>query len=560
MVNEMRIEINGVTQWGQTRLISYRASHQTGKAKTVAEYIFLIQSDYQCKFPNERSNRHSDICDGRGPLFCGTLRARASIIEFRGDARMSETKSPNDWVNDWQALQRQYLNAWSDLAQKSPFNAAPTGFAGMPGAMPSFGTPPAWHEGLEQWSRMFGGANKQSETAERVLESAKSYMAMVQGMFGAATAQHAGAASAQANPAQAWLDAMRAGFAAPAGFNVPGVDAAMLNNPFTKALRDIVGHGAQGFGQLPASIAPFVEQMRQEGLSWLRMPAFGVGREHQEHYQKTVLAFVEYQQALNQYNQLMLKAGKRGFEKLEDKLADRGEPGRTIDSVRALYDLWVDCAEEAYAEIALSDEFAKVYGELANAQMRVRAQIQAEVERIGTDLGMPTRSELNSVHQRLHDLRREVRDGKGAQIDTSELEAEIATLRAEMRQLKQVQSRAQQSAPAAAPKAAAAHVTAKPETPAHVLPRKRTQRRVRAVPKLKARVPAPVVKPRPVAVPNDKSADKEKGTFGDAIAAMRQRVAGKSRKLKAVAADMSKPSKRNDESERADKKSRKRKK
>ena len=39
---------------------------------------------------------------------------------------MSENKSMNDWLKDWDALQRQYFNAWSDLAQKAPF-ALPLG-------------------------------------------------------------------------------------------------------------------------------------------------------------------------------------------------------------------------------------------------------------------------------------------------------------------------------------------------------------------------------------------------------------------------------------------------
>ncbi|HEY8010902.1 MAG TPA: class III poly(R)-hydroxyalkanoic acid synthase subunit PhaE [Rudaea sp.] len=464
---------------------------------------------------------------------------------------MSDSKPVNDWLKDWQALQRQYLNAWSDLSAKAstaaPPPAMPFGmpFAGMAGAAPAFGTPPAWHEGLEQWARLFAGSgNKQSETAERMLASAQSYVSMIQSMFGAA-GQGAGAASA--NPAQAWFDSLRGGFAAPSGFQIPGMDTDLANNPFAKALRDISGQGAKGFTEMPAAFAPFIEQMRQEGLSWLRVPAFGVGREHQEHYQKTALAFVEYQQALKNYNALMLKASQRGFELFEGKLAERSEPGRSIDSLRALYDLWVDAAEEAYAEVALSDEFAKVYGELANAQMRARAQIQAEVERVSTDLGMPTRSELNGVHKRLHDLRRELRDGGRAQADNGAHEAEIAALQAEVKQLKRAPARKQDSV-ASAPKAAVAAAAGKPR-PA------RTRRRVAAKP----RPPAPVVKPRPLAASSSKSAGKGKSTFGDAIAAMRRRVGGKPGKLKAVAAGMSKPSKQN-KSANADDKTGKRKK
>ena len=58
----------------------------------------------------------------------------------------------------------------------------------------------------------------------------------------------------------------------------------------------------------------------------------------------------------------------------------RGQAGRTQragpadrQSARALFDLWIDAAEEAYAEIALSPQFREVYGEFVNSQMRVRA-------------------------------------------------------------------------------------------------------------------------------------------------------------------------------------------
>src|SRR6202011_5554957 len=88
------------------------------------------------------------------------------------------------------------------------------------------------------------------------------------------------------------------------------------------------------------------------------------------------------------------------------------------------------------AEIALSDEFRKVYGDVVNAQTRVRSQIQQEVERVGTDLGMPTRTELNSVHKRLHDLRRELRNRQS--LDAS---AQIEALRAEVQALKQALAR-----------------------------------------------------------------------------------------------------------------------
>src|SRR5690606_3918652 len=65
--------------------------------------------------------------------------------------------------------------------------------------------------------------------------------------------------------------------------------------------------------------------------------------------------------------------------------------------------------EEAYAGIALSPEFRTVYGELVDAQMRVRAGVQAQVEQVAAMFDMPTRTELDGAHRKIVELERTVR-------------------------------------------------------------------------------------------------------------------------------------------------------
>ena len=74
----------------------------------------------------------------------------------------------NEWMDQWQTLSRQYWNAWQDLTREAGAAAGSD-----PAAKP-------WHEGFEQWARMFAGPGKQSETIERVLASAKGFTAFVQ--------------------------------------------------------------------------------------------------------------------------------------------------------------------------------------------------------------------------------------------------------------------------------------------------------------------------------------------------------------------------------------------
>jgi hypothetical protein len=332
---------------------------------------------------------------------------------------MAKSPDTSRAFNDWQAMSQRYWDAWNDATRKA--------FEGA--AAPASGAASApWQQGLEQWSRLFGQQPAQNEVVERLLNGAKSYFALMQS-FAAKSLGEAGKLDAQA-----WTDTLRE------SFNFPGADAALFDNPLARALREIAGQGAKGFEQMMENVAPFTQELR----GMLGMPAFGYLREHQEHYQKLAQAMLDYQEQTNRYNALIARASHRGFELFEDKLAERGEPGRQVESVRALYDLWVDAAEEAYAEIALSPEFREVYGALVNAQMRVRQHVQQEVERVAIDLGMPTRTEIDSIGKRLHETRRELKRQAEAAPD---LAAEVAALRAEVEKLKQAPG-ARKNAPA----------------------------------------------------------------------------------------------------------------
>ena len=341
--------------------------------------------------------------------------------------------SNSDWLGQWQAFARQYSNAWQDLARNATATAAPAA------------APP----GFEAWSRMFPAQGAQAETVERLVESARGYASFLQSTLGAL-------AGAQGAPA--WSEAVLRGFSPDAATQ------AAFTPPFA-AIADAFGTAMQ-----PGSGSA-------ELKNWLNLPAFGLMREHQEHHRDSALAWIDYQEQHKRYGTLMMKAARRGFELFEGKLSEREQPGRQIDSLRGLYDLWVDAAEEGYAEIALSTEFREAYGALVNAQMRVRSQVGKEVERVAAELGMPTRSEVDSIGERLQALRREVRAAAGS--SRAGLAAEVAALREEVAALKSAR-RAPSRAEVAVPEAA---VPAKAKAP-----------RARGAGKARAKAPAAATK------------------------------------------------------------------
>jgi polyhydroxyalkanoate synthase subunit PhaE len=199
------------------------------------------------------------------------------------------------------------------------------------------------------------------------------------------------------------------------------------------------------------------------------MPAFGLTREMQLDQQALAAAINQYVQISTRYQTLLQQVNTKGIARLQEMLGQRAEPDKQLDSMKALYDLWVDAMEEAYSEMALSDEYRDVFGAMVNAQMQVRKLQQQQTEQMCRELGIPTRSEVHSLGQRVQQLRRDMqaRRHQESQLDTSEvdaLQAEIAELKRELAASKvaaKVQPITRKSEnghgkPAAAPRAKAA--------------------------------------------------------------------------------------------------------
>ena len=84
-------------------------------------------------------------------------------------------------------------------------------------------------------------------------------------------------------------------------------------------------------------------------------------------------ATAAYLDALNGYAARLADIQRDALDRLKRELDEQHGAGATITSLRALYDLWVDASEAAYAEQAPSRAFAAAQAELAHALCRLQA-------------------------------------------------------------------------------------------------------------------------------------------------------------------------------------------
>lgn len=74
-------------------------------------------------------------------------------------------------------------------------------------------------------------------------------------------------------------------------------------------------------------------------------------------------------------------------------------------SLRATFDRWIDCAEAAYQAAARSDAFVAAHARLVNEFVQERGRQHALLERGARAFGMPTRAEVDALHDAVRALR-----------------------------------------------------------------------------------------------------------------------------------------------------------
>jgi len=181
------------------------------------------------------------------------------------------------------------------------------------------------------------------------------------------------------------------------GLGVPGWPGAALFGSFAPGAPGFAGMGAApGMGAVPN----------------MGMPALGPAREQQEAWQRLMqlsmrCAHAQMQLSV-QWNDIIGKA----LRELAERLAPRLRSGATPTSMKEIYDLWVDAAESVYAQAARAGAFVQAQAELTNATSQLRVAQRELLEEWARQYDLPTRSELNSIHQQLRDLKAALAAGK----------------------------------------------------------------------------------------------------------------------------------------------------
>jgi hypothetical protein len=159
--------------------------------------------------------------------------------------------------------------------------------------------------------------------------------------------------------------------------------------------------GVQSLGS--AATQGFAQALQQ-------LPAVGLAREQMLAWREVAAAQAACQKLEADLRVVLVRVQGDALGLLEQRVRERAGAGQQVASLRELYDLWIECGERAFAQVAHSEAYCKLQAELGNAVTQLRARQQAVIEHALRHFDLPTRAELNTVHRQMRELRDRLAD------------------------------------------------------------------------------------------------------------------------------------------------------
>jgi class III poly(R)-hydroxyalkanoic acid synthase PhaE subunit len=313
-------------------------------------------------------------------------------------------------ANDWLSFQKKY---WEALSSLNPNNTSQKESTQQPF---DFIKNP-WSDALDSWGKnaLPTASPSDQDFFSQIIDQSKSYFQMAEHLNSAF--QTVSTVNQSASQWQEAINGMLTGmkeafsFSSPDGqktiHNWMGVGELPLDHwqRIASSLSFMPGDFLQGLNTIdPMRMKDSIQTHLDQFIS---APGVGHMRERQWLYQELYRLGVNYQTALQAYIQFQNQIGLKSIDRFKSSFSNLEKKDIQLDSMRSVYDLWVDCCEEVYAESVITDEYVKINGNLINALMALKQHSRMLVDEVLEGFNMPTRQELNTLHDRSHDQWRE---------------------------------------------------------------------------------------------------------------------------------------------------------
>lgn len=152
------------------------------------------------------------------------------------------------------------------------------------------------------------------------------------------------------------------------------------------------------YGQLQNSISPIVRMMTPN------------------QHTKTFMEWNDIANRMMVYNikntemqYMIYSQGNKVMDALAENIQSKIQSGEEINSIMALYQEWLNLSDKTFVGLFESDEYSKIMAEVSAMQLKLKKDVEGQMEKFMTGIPVATRSEMDEMYKTIYDLKKQVR-------------------------------------------------------------------------------------------------------------------------------------------------------
>ena len=174
-------------------------------------------------------------------------------------------------------------------------------------------------------------------------------------------------------------------------------------------------------GEILDGLNPDLGKLRDQMLS---IPGLGFSREAQDKSKQAIKLWANYQENYQEYQSVMLRLNQEALDLMRKRIISMSKDGESIDSMRQIYDLWIESNEKVYGDYVYTKEYAELNGRLVNSMMAFKKKSHEITDDALSEMHVPTTKSMDELERRHYELRKQV----------NEMRAEINNLKKQLQQ------------------------------------------------------------------------------------------------------------------------------
>jgi polyhydroxyalkanoate synthase subunit PhaE len=200
-----------------------------------------------------------------------------------------------------------------------------------------------------------------------------------------------------------------------------------MNMQQMQQMRQMMGsmpgmNASEGFNNMVSGYNNWVNSMNNAAAPFVKMMTPTTQSKFAAEWSDIANRITVYNIKNAELQYMMYMHGTNVMDKLAENIISKIEKGEEINSMMALYQEWLNISDKVYVNLFESEEYSKLMAEVSSMQLRLRKDIEAQLEKMMVGIPVATRSEMDEMYKTIYDLKKQVRQlEKMMEIDGEEV-------------------------------------------------------------------------------------------------------------------------------------------